>query len=487
MNDQELERRKKWQELRNKGLDPYSIEKVECNISIKEVVDKAVVDSKDLLESEYSFIGRAVSIRQSFLNLKDGSFTVQVYVPNKDRFNSELLDYFYKYLDIGDYVYVKGSFFKTKTDALTLRVKELKIVSKCLNPFPSEYYGIQNEELRVRNRVGRALIDREFFENLQRRSKIISSIRNYLNNQGYIEFETPILEKVYGGANAVPFVTYFDALKENFFLRIATEISLKKAVIAGFPKVYEIGKVFRNEGIDSTHNPEFTSIEIYTTNYGLEDVMNLTEKLIHNTAKELGIDTIILDAVEIKITEPFKRVSMIDLVKEKTGVDFYNDSVSLEVALELANKYSIEVNSFERTVGHIFTKLFERLIEGDLIEPTFVYDFHKDVSPLAKSDPKNKNFVLRYELFIGGSELSNGFAELNDPDDQRERFKRQQKERKDGNKEAFGIDESYLFSLQYGLPPTGGIGIGIDRLVMLLTFQTSIKDVIFIPQVKSSN
>ncbi|WP_216082871.1 lysine--tRNA ligase [Candidatus Mycoplasma haematohominis] len=487
MNDQERDRRKKWESLKKNNLDPYSLEKVECDFSIAQIGEKfKKLSDYDLNNLNVSFIGRVVSIRQSFLNVRDGWDSLQVYVSNKDC-SKELLECFKSCLDIGDVIYVKGSCFKTKTGIPTVKVKDFKIVSKCLNPFPSEYYGIQNEELKVRNRVGRALIDQQFFNNLLTRSKIISQIREYLNSRGYVEFETPILEQVYGGANAVPFVTHFEALKEDFFLRIATEISLKKAAIAGFSKVYEIGKVFRNEGIDSTHNPEFTSIEIYTMNYGLKDVMDLTENLIHYVSDKLGIKDVLIGEKSIDISKPFKRISMTDLVKEKTKIDFYRDEVTLDDALYWAKKYLIELEPFEKTVGHIFTKLFEKLVEGELMEPTFVYCFHKDVSPLAKSDPVNKDFVLRYELYIGGKEFSNGFAELNDPDDQRERFEKQKREKIDGNKEAFGVDESYLFALKYGLPPTGGIGIGIDRLVMLFTQQKSIKDVIFIPQIKKNS
>lgn len=385
---------------------------------------------------------------------------------------------------MGDVVYVRGIFFRTKLGVVTMRIQDLKMVSKCINPFPSQYYGIQDEELKVRNRVGRALVDEVFYSNLVVRSKTISYLRKHLSDMGYMEFETPILETVYGGANAVPFATKCEALKEDFFLRIATEISLKKAVIAGFSKVFEIGKVFRNEGIDHSHNPEFTSLEIYTVNYGLEDVMNLTEHLIRGVAQHLDISEIRVHGGAIDMRKPFRRVFMNDLIREKTGLDFYCGNVSTEEAKDVAKKHGIDLGEFEQTLGHIFHRLFDHLVADDLFEPTFVYGFHKDVSPLSKADPKNPNFTLRYELYIGGVEYSNGFAELNDPDDQRSRFEQQQRERKLGNKEAFGIDESFLFALQYGLPPTGGIGIGVDRLVMLLTNQHSIKDVLFIPQIK---
>lgn len=486
MNEQELERRRKLEELKKLGEDPFLVERVDCNSTIGEIVSECVAVDKteeELTQINKSTLGRVVSLRQSFLTLRNGKWSIQAYISKKDC-SEQLINYCDKYLDIGDVVCVKGNFFRTKLGEVTMRIQDLKIVSKCINPFPSLYYGIQDEELKVRNRVGRALVDETFYSTLLTRSRIIAYIRKRLGEMGYVEMETPILETVYGGANAVPFVTRCEALKENFFLRIATEISLKKAVIAGFSKVFEIGKVFRNEGIDHSHNPEFTSLEIYTVNHGLEETMNLTETLIRDTAQALDIGEIKMDNGVIDLNTSFRRLFMNDLVREKTGLDFYYGDVSLEEAKSSAKKYGIDLNEFEETTGHIFHKLFDRLVADDLFAPTFVYGFHKDVSPLSKEDPKNPNFTLRYELYIGGVEYSNGFAELNDPDAQRARFEQQQQERKLGNREAFEIDEGFLFSLQYGLPPTGGIGIGIDRLVMLLTNQHSIKDVMFIPQIK---
>ncbi|AEW44935.1 Lysyl-tRNA synthetase [Mycoplasma haemocanis str. Illinois] len=469
IHEQEQSRRKNLDSLKE---NPFSIEKVSASHEIASVVK----DYSGLLEKNesISLIGRLVSIREPFATLREEWNDMQIYFRKGDLGS----------LDVGDFIFVEGTLFKTKLGILTLRAKSHKVISKCLNSFPSQYYGIKDKEIQLRNRVVHCLVDQDVFNTFKRRAQIIRSIRNFLDGKGYLEFETPILESNYGGANAVPFRTYYKALKSDFFLRIATEISLKKIIISGFSKIYEIGRVFRNEGIDSTHNPEFTSLEIYTVNCGLDGVMDLTESLFKHVAEELKLDSVVWNERNISFKRPFRRVSIAELLKEKIDVDFYNDDISLERALALAKAQAVHLEKHQETVGHIFHLLFEKLVEKDLVEPTFVTGFHKDVSPLSKSDPKNSNFTLRYELYIGGKEFSNGFAELNDPDDQLERFKKQVEERDLGNEEAFDVDYEYIESMKYGLPPTGGIGIGIDRLVMLFTEKKSIKDVIFFPQLK---
>ncbi|AEG72391.1 lysyl-tRNA synthetase [Mycoplasma haemofelis Ohio2] len=474
VHEQEQNRRKNLASLEE---NPFSVEKVSSSHKVTSVIEEYSDKSEDWLTENnisISLIGRLVSIREPFATLREEWHDLQIYFKKGDL----------ESLDVGDFVFIDGTLFKTKKGTLTLRAQSCRVVSKCLNPFPSQYYGIKDKEIQLRNRVVHCLVDQDVFNTFKFRAKIIRYIRNFLDDRGYLEFETPILESNYGGANAVPFRTHYKALKSDFFLRIATEISLKKIIISGFSKVYEIGRVFRNEGIDSTHNPEFTSIEIYTVNHGLDEVMDLTESLFKHVSRELQVDSVSWNESNISFKEPFRRVSISDLLKEKISVDFYNDDISLERALKLAQEYDVHVEKHQETVGHIFHLLFEELVEKDLVDPTFVTGFHKDVSPLSKADPQNPNFTLRYELYIGGKEFSNGFAELNDPDDQLERFKKQVEERDLGNEEAFDVDYEYIEAMKYGLPPTGGIGIGIDRLVMLFTEKKSIKDVIFFPQLK---
>lgn len=305
-----------------------------------------------------------------------------------------------------------------------------------------------------------------------------------MNNQGYLEVETPVLQPTYGGANARPFITYHNSLKQNFYLRIAPELSLKKMIIGGLEKVYELGKCFRNEGIDATHNPEFTSLEIYTSFFGLKQTMTLTEQLFRYVAQSLNISKINKDELEIDLNQPFQQVRMTELVRMKTGIDFYHHPPTLLTALNLATNYGIQLLPHQKTLGHILTLLFEHLCEHELLVPTFVTGYHQDVSPLAKADPKNAEFTLRFELFIGGKEFANGFAELNNPDEQLARFQQQTSESALGNDEANQIDESFIEALKYGLVPTGGVGIGIDRLINLFTNTNSIKEVIFFPTLK---
>ncbi|OAL10203.1 lysine--tRNA ligase [Candidatus Mycoplasma haematobovis] len=475
MEEQERERRKKLEKLRKEEQEsPYSLEKVSNTEHLGLLIKSYGKESREWLEKnteDTKVVGRVISIRLPFCTIREEWNDFQMYFPK----DSNSYAYFEKYVDVGDFIFARGRLFKTKLQVLTLRAEKVKLITKSLNPFPDQYYGIKDKELQLRNRVTHCLVDKEVFNTFQLRSRIIWHIRSFLHQNSYMEVETPILQSIYGGATAEPFKTYYESLKSDFFLRIAPELPLKKLIIAGFPKVFEIGKVFRNEGIDSTHNPEFTSLEIYTVNHGLEEVMNLTEQIFQEVAKELKCTNLNWNGYEdIDLTKPFKRVRISELLSEKLDEDFYKSSCSLEKALKLEQEHLLELKEDEKSVGNIIHKLFEKYIEKDLIQPTFVTYFHKDVSPLAKSDPNNQEFTLRYELYIGGKEFANGFAELNDPDDQLERFKQQREE----------VDYDYINAMKYGLPPTGGIGIGIDRLVMLFTQKNSIKDVIFFPHLK---
>lgn len=473
MEDQERDRRKKLEKLKEeKGQDPYSIQKITITKSLSALIRDCEKKNKEWLDKNPKFVellGRVISVRLNFCTIREEWNDFQIYF-SKD---SESYSYFQKYVDVGDFISVAGKLFKTGLQILTLRAEKVKLVTKSLNPFPDQYFGIKDKELQLRNRVAHCLVDKEVFDTFKLRSQIIFLIRSFLHEKGYMEVETPILQSIYGGATAEPFKTYYQSLKSDFFLRIAPELALKKLIIAGFSKVFELGKVFRNEGIDSTHNPEFTSLEIYTVNHDLENVMALTENIFKEIASKLELTNLNWNGHEsIDLNKQFERKTICDLLEEKLDQNFYD--CSIERALKLAEEHSLKLEEHEKTVGNVIHKLFEKYIEKELIQPTFVTYFHKDVSPLAKSDKRNKDFTLRYELYIGGKEFANGFAELNDPDDQLERFKQQREE----------IDYDYINAMKYGLPPTGGIGIGIDRLVMLFTEKNSIKDVIFFPHLK---
>lgn len=487
LTDQEIIRRKKLQELSEQNKSPFLINKVKNNTLISKIVQDYSSFTREELEKinqEFSCAGRVLLIRQTFFVLSEEHNYLQAYINIKTS-GEEIFNYFKKYLDIGDLVFVTGNLFFTQKNELTINVKKIEIISKCLRPLPEKHTGIKDPELLIRERVATLITNKNSFSNFIIRSQIISEIRRFLHNLEYLEFETPMLQKIAGGAAAKPFCTHYNALKENVYLRIAPELALKKLITAGYLKVFEIGKSFRNEGIDSTHNPEFTSLEIYTAYFGAEESMELTESIFKNVAKALKKDIFLWQDNEIDLSKPFAKKTISELVKEKTGFDFYSENITLDEAIKITEKHSIFLQEHEKTIGHILHKLFEELVEKTLIQPTFVYGYHKDVSPLAKTDEKNSEFTQRFELFIGGKEFANGFAELNDPIDQLERFKKQAEEKNIGNEEVPDVDYEYVRNIEYGFPPTGGIGIGIDRLIMLFTCQPSIKEVILFPHVKN--
>ncbi|CCE66676.1 lysine--tRNA ligase [Candidatus Mycoplasma haematominutum] len=468
LNDQEIVRRKKLEDLRQSSNCPFLVESILTNYSLEKILSL-----DESYSSEISCGGRILFIRQTFFVLSENNFRLQLYIDIKEERGKILYNYFKRYLDIGDYLWVKGTIFKTKTGMLTLRLSDLKLVSKALKPLPEKRLGITNDELMVRNRVGALITNPTLFSTLQKRAEIIFALRTHLNNLGYTEFETPILHKIAGGALAKPFKTYHNSLKEDLFLRVAPELYLKRLITAGFTKVYEIGRSFRNEGVDNFHNPEFSSIEIYTAYFGLQETMNLTEELICHLYEKFHADS-------APKTLSFRRVAIWELLEQKIGVNFYSKQVLLEEALSIAEKYGIQLREDEKIVAEIYEKLFEELISPNLQEPTFVFGFSSELSPLAKKDPKNNFFALRFELYINGREIANGFAEQNDSEVQEAQFKKQLMH--DVGEKT--IDYDYLSCLEYGLPPTGGVGIGIDRLVMFLLQQNSIKDVIPFPFLK---
>ncbi|BAW18288.1 lysine--tRNA ligase [Mycoplasmopsis bovigenitalium] len=421
--------------------------------------------------------GRLVGKRGPFLVIRDFHGDIQAYFNKKELSQYvELVSTF----DIGDIIWVSGNVMKTMTDAVVIKVSKIDLLSKSLKPLPEKYHGLVDAEERYRRRYVDLIVNSESREKFIKRIKITQWIKDYFNNLGYLDVETPFLHDYISGAAAKPFTTHHNSLNQDFVLRIATEIPLKKLVIGGFDRVYELGRIFRNEGYDTTHNPEFTTIEFYEAYSNAEGMMNRTEDLFKYLCNKLGKHTFINNGVEIDLSKPFKRINMVDAVNEKTGKDFRN--ISLQDAVSVAKEHKIKLEKFF-SIGHIINALYEELVEHELIEPTFVYGHPIEVSPLsAKSD--DPRFTERAELFINTKEYANMYTELSDPIDQLDRFKKQLDEKAAGNDEACDIDWDFIDALEYGMPPTGGCGIGIDRLVMLLTETSSIRDVLLFPTLR---
>src|SRR5699024_4738055 len=439
----------------------------------------------DEMNDEVTIAGRMMTKRgkgkAGFAHIQDVSDQIQLYV-RKDEIGDESYEIF-KSTDLGDIVGVTGVMFKTKVGELSVKAQEFHLLSKSLRPLPEKYHGLKDVEQRYRQRYLDLITNVDSRETFVLRSKIIQSMRKYLDGLDFLEVETPMLHGIAGGASARPFVTHHNALDIPLYMRIAIELHLKRLIIGGLEKVYEIGRVFRNEGVSTRHNPEFTMIELYEAYADFYDIMSLTEKMIAYIAKDvLGKTTIEYGDFEIDLEPEWKRWHMVDAVKEYTGVDFWAD-VSDQEARELAREHDVEITD-AMTYGHIVNEFFEQKVEEELIQPTFIYGHPVEISPLAKKSKDDPRFTDRFELFIVGREHANAFSELNDPIDQRERFEAQVKERDAGNDEAHEMDEDFLEALEYGMPPTGGLGIGIDRLVMLLTNSPSIRDVLLFPQMR---
>ncbi len=487
LNDQMKVRREKMEAMRNEGIDPFGHRFERTHLS-KELHDLYQDKTKEELQElglTATVAGRIMTKRGKgkvgFAHLQDRLGQIQIYV-RKDAVGEDAYALF-KHADLGDFIGVTGEIMKTDTGELTIKPTSLTFLSKALRPLPDKYHGLANVEQRYRQRYLDLISNKESFDRFVKRSQIISSIREYLNGNGYLEVETPTLHNEAGGATARPFITHHNALDMDLYLRIALELHLKRLIVGGMEKVYEIGRVFRNEGIDTTHNPEFTMLEAYTAYTDYKDVMDLVEGIIqHANEKANGTDVITFDDQEIHIGDKFNRVHMVDAVKEATGVDFWQE-MTIEEARQKAKEHHVEITE-HMEVGHILNEFFETFVEETLIQPTFVYGHPVEVSPLAKKNAEDPRFTDRFELFIVGKEFANAFTELNDPIDQRERFEQQEKERQQGNDEAHGIDEDFVEALEYGMPPTGGLGIGIDRLVMLLTDVQSIRDVLLFPTMR---
>jgi len=487
LNDQLLVRRQKMTAIQENGKDPFGSRFERTHLST-EVREQFADQTKEQLEEhlqEVIIAGRIMTKRgkgkAGFAHIQDLGGQIQIYV-RQDHVGEEAYELF-KQADLGDIVGVRGNVFRTQVGELSVKAEEFTFLTKALRPMPEKFHGLQDVEQRYRQRYLDLMTNEDSKKTFIARSKIIRSIRNYLDNAGYLEVETPMLHTIAGGAAARPFITHHNALDMELYMRIAIELHLKRLIVGGLEKVYEIGRVFRNEGISTRHNPEFTMIELYEAYADYKDIMSLTENLIAHVAQEvLGTTTVQYGEDEINLAVGWKRVHMVDAVKEMTGVDFWQP-MTVEQAQVLAKEHGVEVKEAHE-VGHIINEFFEQKVEETLVQPTFIYGHPVEISPLAKKNPEDERFTDRFELFIVRREHANAFTELNDPIDQRERFEAQMAEKAAGNDEAHEMDNDFIEALEFGMPPTGGLGIGIDRLIMLLTNSPSIRDVLLFPTMR---
>ena len=475
-------RREKLSELQANGRDPFKIVKYEVSHHSQDIKDHF----EELEDQTVTVAGRMMSKRvmgkASFCHVQDLKGTIQSYVA-RDSLGEEAYKDFKK-LDVGDIIGVKGQVFRTKTGEISIHASEITLLSKSLQVLPEKFHGLTNTDLRYRQRYVDLIMNPEVKDTFIKRSKIISAIRRYLDGEGFMEVETPMLVSNAGGAAARPFETHFNALDEDLKLRISLELYLKRLIVGGLERVYEIGRVFRNEGLDTRHNPEFTLMELYQAYTDYNGMMDLTENLYRFVAQEvLGTTKIVYNGVEMDLGKPFQRITMVDAVKKYAGVD-WNEVETLEQARELAKAHNIEFEERHKK-GDILNLFFETYVEEHLIQPTFLMDHPIEISPLTKKKPENPEYVERFEFFMNGWEMANAYSELNDPIDQRERFKAQEEQLAQGDEEANTTDEDFLNALEVGMPPTGGIGFGIDRMVMLLTDSAAIRDVLAFPTMKS--
>ena len=479
-------RRDKLKELQDQGKDPYEITKFNRTNTAGQI--KA--NYEEFEQKDVTVAGRIIAKRimgkASFCTIQDSDEKIQSYVSIND-LGEESYKAF-KTFDIGDIIGITGFVFKTRTEEISIHAKEVTLLSKSLRPLPEKFHGLKDPDLRYRQRYTDLIVNPEVKQSFVLRSKIISKVRQILEEKGYLEVETPVLNTISGGATAKPFITHHNALDIDMYLRIALELNLKRLIVGGYDKVYEIGRVFRNEGMDIRHNPEFTMLELYAAYEDFNDMMDITEEIFSRTAKEvLGTTKINYQGQEIDLTPGWKRITMVDSIKEACGIDF-NTITTDEEAVTLAKEKGIEIpDATKETRGDVISLFFDEYVEKTLIQPTFIYEYPVEISPLAKKCPNNKKMTERFEVFIGGREYGNAFSELNDPIDQYERFKKQVEAKEAGDEEAGMMDEDYIQALEIGLPPTGGLGIGIDRLIMLLTDSASIRDVLLFPTMKPLN
>ena len=496
-------RHDKLKELCDEGRNPFEITKFDITHSSGDIQNNYTEEEREItkrgseetekimakisqLNGENVVVaGRIMSKRGmgkvGFIHISDIDGQIQLFV-KKDILGEDEYNHFKK-LDIGDIIGAEGEVFTTQTGEISVRVSKITLLSKSLKPLPEKFHGMTNTDLRYRQRYVDLIMNKDVKDTFMKRSKIISSIRRYLDADGFLEVETPMLVSNAGGAAARPFETHFNALDEDFKLRISLELYLKRLIVGGFDKVYEIGRVFRNEGLDTRHNPEFTLMELYQAYTDYHGMMDLTENLYRHVAMEvLGTTKIVYNGIEMDLGKPFERITMLDAVKKYSGVDF-NEINTLEEARKVADEHHIEYEERHKK-GDILNLFFEEFVEDHLIQPTFVMDHPVEISPLTKKKPENPDYVERFEFFMNGWEMANAYSELNDPIDQRERFKAQEEQLAQGDEEANTTDEDFMNALEIGMPPTGGIGFGIDRMCMLLTDSAAIRDVLLFPTMK---
>ena len=482
LNQLMIIRREKLEKLKQNNKNPFEITKFDITHTSKEIID----NYEELEGKDVTIAGRIMAKRimgkASFCHIQDGDGKIQSYVSINDLGEESYKQF--KEDDIGDIIGITGFVFKTRTGEISIHAKEVILLSKSLRPLPEKFHGLKDTDLRYRQRSVDLIMNPEVKETFKKRSLIIKEIRNMLDEKGFMEVETPILQTIPGGASARPFITHHNTLDIDMYLRIATELYLKRLIVGGFDKVYEIGRNFRNEGMDIKHNPEFTCIELYEAYTNLEGMMNITEELIRRCANKVcGTGKISYQGEEIDLEKPFRRITMIDSIKEVTGVDF-NTVETDEEAQKIAKDLNMEIDPIKTTRGDIIVQVFEEKVEETLRQPTFLYEYPIENSPLTKKCKDNPRMTQRFELFIGGREYANAYSELNDPIDQYERFLKQVQAREAGDAEANMMDDDFVQALEYGMPPTGGMGMGIDRLVMLLTDSASIRDVLLFPTMK---
>ena len=477
-------RRDKLAALQEAGMNPFEITRYDVTHHAQEVKDQF-----DQLEGQtVSLAGRLMSKRGmgkvSFCDLKDKSGRIQIYA-RKDEMDEEAYDRFRKY-DIGDIVGVKGDVFRTQKGEMSIRAHEITLLSKSLQPLPEKFHGLTDKELRYRQRYVDLIMNPESQRNFEIRSKFVAYLRRYLDNMGFMEVETPVLSPIAGGANARPFITHHNAQDIDMYMRIATELHLKRLIVGGLERVYEVGRIFRNEGMDTKHNPEFTTCELYQAYTNLDGMMDILEGILTGAAKEiLGTYHIQWLGHDVDLTPSWKRITMADAVQNVTGADFMAIEGDDDAAVELAKSVGVDMEGVARKWGNALYETFDQKVEETLIQPTFITMYPVEVSPLAKRSPEDPHLTERYEMFVCGCEMGNAFSELNDPIDQHQRFKAQAEKRAHGDEEADMMDEDFVLALEYGMPPTGGLGFGIDRCAMMLCGTDSIRDVILFPTMKS--
>ena len=478
-------RKEKLEELKKKGKNPFEITKYNRTHTSEEIKE----NYEELEGKDVSIAGRIIAKRimgkALFCHIQDNNGRIQCYVSINDLGEENYAEF--KTYDIGDIIGITGFVFKTRTEEISVHAKAAVLLTKSLRPLPEKFHGLKDTELRYRQRYVDLIMNPEVKETFIKRSKIVKELRRILDEEKYLEVETPTLTTVATGDAARPFITHHNTLDLSMFLRIAPELNLKRLIVGGFDRVYEIGKNFRNEGMDIKHNPEFTNIEFYAAYQDYNDMMNMAEKIISTIAKNvLGTTKITYQGVELDLTPSWKRISMIDAIKEVTGVDF-NKINTDEEAQKIADEREVELEENKTTRGHIINAFFEKYVEDTLVQPTFIIDYPVEISPLTKRKASDPRLVERFELFIGGREYGNAYSELNDPIDQFERLEKQAEAKAKGDEEAGGMDEDFVTALEIGMPPTGRMGIGLDRLIMLLTDSASIRDVLFFPTMKPNN